>query len=147
MSDIQRTEGGQIGRTAPIIVKERAYSSLRRLSRCQIPSNGHLRFEALDRPPSKPGPFSHPDPEPGGRSGSLGEIIGISKNAVVASGGTESRRGSEWLEILTVSGTRRVTVEADDMLRTTGAGKPCSSSVSEFGFLCGRRGGSVVKRA
>ena len=147
MRDGQRTQDRWIGHTAPITVKERAYSSLRRLRRRQMPSKGHLPFDALERSCSKRGPFNHPDPGSGGWPGSLGEIIGISKNAVVTSGEMGSKRGSEWLGTLKVSDSRRVTVETDDMLRRTRAGRPGNGSVSEFGFLCGRGGGSGVKRA
>ena len=133
MRDDQRIEGRWIGRIAPITVKERAYNSLRRLKRRQI---GHLPFDALEKSRSKRGPFSHPDPGSGGWSGSLGEIIGISKNAVVASGKTGSRRDSERLETLKVSDVRRVSAETDDMLRRIKAGRPGNGSVSEFGFLC-----------
>jgi len=136
MRDNQRIEDRCTGRIAPITVKERAYSSLRCLKRRQMPSNGHLPFDALEKSRSKRGPFSHPDPGSGGWSGSLGEVIGISKNAVVASGETGSRRDSELLEALKVSDVRRVTAETDDMLRRIRAGRPGNGSVSEFGFLC-----------
>jgi len=136
-----------IGRGAPITVKERAYNSLRRLRRRQMPSKGHLPFEALARSRSKRGPPSHPYPGSGGWSRSLREVIGISRNAVVASGETGSRRGSEWWGILKESDPRRVTVETDDVLRRMTAGRPGNGSVSEFEFLWGRRGGSGVKRA
>lgn len=116
-----------------------------------MPSNGHPPFDALERSRarSKHGPFSHPAPGSGEWTGSLGEVIGISKNAVVASGETESRRGSELWETLKVSDERRVTVETDsDMFRRITGGKPAGSgSMTEFEFLCGRRGGSGVKRA
>lgn len=46
-----------------------------------------------------------------------------------------------------MSEERRVTVETDAMVRTIGAGGPGNGSVSKFGFLSGRRGGSGVKRA
>jgi hypothetical protein len=39
-------------------------------------------------------------------------------------------------------------VEIDEIFRKiVVAGRPGGDSVSEFGFLCGRRGGSGVKRA
>ena len=134
MNDGQRTEDRWIGRVAPITVKERAYNNLRRLSRRQMPSSGHLPFDA--RVCSKRGPFSHPDPGSGERTRSLGEDIGISKNAVVASGETGSRRDSERWGALKVSDVRRVTVETDDMFRRITAGRPGSGSMSEFEFLC-----------
>jgi hypothetical protein len=74
-------------------------------------------------------------------------MIGISKNAVVASCETVSRRGSEGWEPLKESDARRVTVENDPVFRRITEGKPGEDSVSEFGFLWGRRGGSGVKRA
>lgn len=115
-----------------------------------MPSNGHLPFGALDRSRSKRGPFSHPYPGSGGWSGSRGETMGISRNAVVASGETGSRRGSEWWGILKVSDPRRVTVETDDALRRITAGRPAGidiDSVSELELLRGKGGGSGVKRA
>ena len=141
------SEARSIARVAPITVKERAYNSLRRLRRRQMPSNGHLPSDALARSRSKRGPPSHPYPGSGGWSRSLGEVIGISRNAVVASGETGSRRGSEWWGTLKVSDPRRVTVETDDELRRMTAGRPGSGAVSKFEFLWGRRGGSGVKRA
>ena len=103
-----------------------------------MPSNGHPPFDALERSRarSKHGPFSHPAPGSGEWTGSLGEVIGISKKAVVASGETGSRRDSEWLEALKVSDVRRVSAETDDMLRRIRVGRPGNGSVSEFGFLC-----------
>jgi len=112
-----------------------------------MPRNGHPPFDALKKSRSKRGPFSHPDPGSGGWSESLGEAIGISKNAVVACGETGARRGSEGWETLEVSDARRVSVEIDAMLRTISAGGLGNGSMPEFGFLCGRRGGSGVKRA
>jgi hypothetical protein len=75
-------------------------------------------------------------------------MIGISKKAVVASCGARLRRGSEWWELLKESDGLRVTVEIDGMFRIITAGRPGGDSMSEFGFLCRRRGeGSGVKRA
>lgn len=110
-------------------------------------SNGHLLFDCLERSRSKCGPFSHPAPGAGGWSGSPDEVIGISKNAVVASCETELKRGSELWELLKESDARKVTVEIDAMFRKIVAGGPGGDSVSKFGLLCERRGGSGVKRA
>ena len=110
-------------------------------------SNGHPLLDRLEGSRSKRGPFSHPVPRSGGWPECLGETIGISKNAVVASCETGLRRGSEFWELLKESDARRVTVEIDELFRKIAAGRPGGGSVSEFGFLCGRRGGSGVKRA
>ena len=110
-------------------------------------SNDHPSFDCLERSDLKRGPFNHPVPGSGGWSGCIGGMIGISKKAAVASCEAGLMRGSELWELLKESDARRVSVEIDELFRKTVAGRPGGDSVSEFGFLCGRRGGSGVKRA
>ena len=109
--------------------------------------NGHPLLECVERLRSKRGPFSHPVPGSGGWSGCLGDAIGISKNAVVVSCEAGLRKGSELWELLKESDARRVSVESDPIFCETVGSRPGGGSVSEFGFLCGGRGGSGVKRA